>query len=318
MHWLQVQAVRRPPLHERRSLGVVFGLARAAVLSFLLWSHRGPASADPRSPSPPEELKPYTESIPGTDVKFEMLPIQGGTFTMGSPESEAKRSPDEGPQHKVTLHSFWMEKYETRWDEYQVFAFSKDLMIERQKKVDLGPQPESKTFADAVTRPTPPYTDPTFGFGREGHPVINITHHAAMEYTRWLSAKTGKTYRLPTEAEWEYACRAGTETPFYFGEDPKQLGEYTWYLENSDARPHDVGRKKPNAWGLYDMLGNVAEWVLDEYDKVYYKRFTADVPVLAPVLIPAEKKYPHVARGGSWDDEQGRVRCAARQASNPD
>jgi formylglycine-generating enzyme required for sulfatase activity len=263
-------------------------------------------------------MKPYNESITGTDVKFEMVPVEGGTFTMGSPESEAKRSTDEGPQHKVTLHSFWMEKYETRWDEYQVFAFSKDLMTERQKKVDLAPQPESKTVADAVTRPTPPYTDPTFGFGREGHPVINITHHAAMEYTRWLSGKTGKTYRLPTEAEWEYACRAGTETPFYFGEDPKQLGEYAWYLENSDARPHQVGRKKPNAWGLYDMLGNVAEWVLDEYDKVYYKRFTADVPVLAPILIPAEKKYPHVARGGSWDDEPGRVRCAARQASNPD
>ena len=265
----------------------------------------------------PEEMKSYTETIPGTDVKFEMVPIPGGTFTMGSPESEPKRSADEGPQHKVRLNSFWMEKFETRWDEYQVFAFSKDLITDK-KKVDAATQPESEKTADAVTRPTPPYTDPTFGFGREGHPVINITHHAAMEYSRWLSSKTGKTYRLPTEAEWEYACRAGTDTAFYFGSDLKQMGEYAWYLDNSDARPHEVGKKKPNPWGLYDMLGNVAEWVLDEYDKDYYKRFKPDVPVLAPVLIPSEKKYPHVARGGSWDDEWSRVRCAARLASNPD
>jgi formylglycine-generating enzyme required for sulfatase activity len=263
-------------------------------------------------------MKSYTETIPGTDVKFEMVPIQGGTFTMGSPDSEPKRSPDEGPQHKVTLNSFWMEKFETRWDEYEVFAFSKDLMTDRKQKAGLAAQSESENGADAVTRPTPPYTDPTFGFGREGHPVINITHHAAMEYTRWLSSKTGKTYRLPTEAEWEYACRAGTDMPFYFGTDPKQLGEYAWYLDNADARPHEVGKKKPNPWGLYDMLGNVSEWVLDEYDKDYYKRFKPEVPVLAPVLNPTEKKYPHEVRGGSWDDEAGRVRCAARQASNPD
>lgn len=311
-NWAQLASSKRP------SLRLAFGLPGAAVLSILFWHHPGPATAESLAPSPADEMKPYTETIPGTDVKFEMVPVAGGTFTMGSPESEPKRSADEGPQHKVTLSPFWIEKYETRWDEYEVFAFSQDLMAEQQKKVGVATQSKSGDVADAVTRPTPPYTDPTFGFGRKGHPVINITHHAAMEYTRWLSAKTGKNYRLPTEAEWEYACRAGADTPFYFGSDPRKLGEYAWYLDNSDARPHEIGKKKPNAWGLYDMLGNVAEWVLDEYDKDFYKRFKPGVPVPAPVLIPTDKKYPHVVRGGSWDDEAGRVRCAARQGSTPD
>jgi len=312
-------------MRRRAWLAVELFVLATGVLLCTFWSllrpHRS-ASAFPVSPTPippaPQKMKPYIETIPGTDVKFEMVPIQGGTFMMGSPDGEPKRSSDEGPRHNVTLDSFWMEKFETRWDEYEVFAFSKDLMTEQKQKAGPAAQSENGKGADAVTRPTPPYTDPTFGFGREGHPVINITHHAAMEYTRWLSAKTGKTYRLPTEAEWEYACRAGTDTPFYFGSDPKQLGEYAWYLDNSDARPHDVGKKKPNPWGLYDILGNVAEWVLDEYDKDYYKRFKPGMPVLAPVLLPSEKKYPHVARGGSWDDEAGRVRCAARLASNRD
>jgi formylglycine-generating enzyme required for sulfatase activity len=296
--------------------------------SVLLWSVRNLPGTHRSAPAftlsselvpvATEEMKLYTETIPGTDVKFEMVPIPGGTFVMGSPDTEPKHSADEGPQHKVTVHPYWMEKFETRWDEYQVFAFSKDLMSESRGKTHFDIPAEGSETVDAVTRPTPPYTDPTFGFGREGHPVINITHHAAMEYTRWLSVKTGRTYRLPTEAEWEYACRAGTDTAFYFGSDPKQLGDYAWYLDNSGARPHEVGKKKPNAWGLYDMLGNVAEWALDEYDKDYYKRFTPDVPVLAPVLVPGEKKYPHVARGGSWDDEASRVRCATRLASNPD
>ena len=265
-----------------------------------------------------EELKPYVETIPGTRVRFEMVPIPGGTFEMGSPPGEPKRSDDEGPQHRVTVGPFWMEKTETTWDEYDVFAFSQDILKKKRQGVDLNQQPESEKIADAVTRPTPPYTDETFGFGREGHPVINITHHAAMEYTYWLSAKTGKTYRLPTEAEWEYACRAGTDTVYGFGDDPAKLADHAWYRENSQALPHPVGQRKPNAWGLYDLLGNVAEWCLDLYDHDYYKTFKPLLPAVAPVLIPGAQKYPHVVRGGSWDDQASRLRCAARWASNPD
>lgn len=267
----------------------------------------------PTGPNAAEEMNPYTETIPETNVKFRMVPIPGGTFTLGSPPGETGRSDDEGPQRRVTIHPFWMGEYEVTWDEYDVFAFSRDIW-----QGDPMEEPQNDRRADAVTRPTPPYLDPTFGFGRDGHPAINMTHHAAMEYTRWLSAKTGKDYRLPTEAEWEYACRAGAETPFYFGSDAKQLGDYAWYLDNSNARPHAIGKKKPNAWGLYDILGNVAEWVLDEYDKEAYKSFTPGELLVEPVLLPTKKRYPNVVRGGSWDDEAKRVRCAARQVSSPD
>ena len=295
-------------------------LAFCALLcaGWLLPHRLGTATPSSTASLTTEELKPYTETIPGTGVKFEMIPIPGGTFTMGTPPGEFKRSEDEGPQHLVTVRPFWMEKTETTWDEYDVFAFSQDLLKKQQQSANIAKPPEAEKDADAVTRPTPPYTDETFGFGREGHPAINITHHAAMEYTRWLSAKTGKTYRLPTEAEWEYACRARTQTAYYFGDDPKKLGDYAWYLDNSNASPHEIAKKKPNAWGLYDMLGNVAEWCLDQYDKNFYKSFKLDAPALLPVLVPTEKKYPHVARGGAWDDEPWRVRCGARLASDPD
>jgi len=262
-------------------------------------------------------MKPYTETIPGTGVKFEMTPISGGTFTMGSPPGEPGRSADEGPQHQVRIKPFWMEVYETTWDEYDVFAFSTDLQKPKSTATALERSDNDK-LADAVTRPTPPYTDETFGFGREHHPAIDMTHHAAMEYTRWLSAKTGRDYRLPTEAEWEYACRAGSATPFFFGSDPTQLTGYAWYLDNSESRAREVGKKKPNPWGLYDILGNVAEWVLDEYDPNFYQSAKPGELVVEPVLLPTAKKYPNVVRGGSWDDDPKRVRCAARQASNPD
>ena len=247
-----------------------------------------------------------------------MVPIPGGTFTMGSPASEAKRSEDEGPQHEVTIRPFWMGKMEVTWDEYDLFAFSQDIRKKKQQGLDLSSQPETERSADAVTRPTPPYADPTFGLGRDSQPVICITHHAAMEYCRWLSAKTGKVYRLPTEAEWEYACRAGTKTPYFFGVDPSKLKDYAWYNENSDGKPQKVGTKKPNPWGLYDMIGNAAEWCLDHYDKDYYGTFKNGIPALFPVLIPTDKRYPHVIRGGSWDDEPPLLRSAARRASEED
>src|SRR5207245_2433938 len=217
---------------RRRSCARCFLFSALSVLfsGYVLLSRR-PAPRAASVPDPAlEEVKPYTETIPGTGVKFEMIPVPGGTFTMGTPPDEFKRSADEGPLHPVTVRPFWIEKTETTWDEYDVFAFSQDLLKKKQPNAGVAKEPENEKAADAVTRPTPPYTDETFGFGREGHPAINITHHAAMEYTRWLSAKTGKTYRLPTEAEWEYACRAGSQTAYYFGDDPKKLGDYAWHL----------------------------------------------------------------------------------------
>jgi formylglycine-generating enzyme required for sulfatase activity len=164
---------------------------------------------------------------------------------------------------------------------------------------------------DALTRPTPPYADESFGFGKGKQPVISVGHHAAMEYARWLSRKTGKVYRLPTEAEWEYACRAGTTTAYSFGNDAAALGEYAWSAENSEGQPHPVGGKKPNAWGLFDMHGNAAEWVLDQYQKDAYQA-RAGAAAAAPVVMPTDRVYPHVVRGGSWDHDPPALRCAAR------
>lgn len=274
-----------------------------------------PASRAQDKPKVPADFQPYTDSIPGTNLKFAMVPIPGGTFTIGSPEGEEKRSPDEGPQRQVEIKPFWMGKHEVTWDEYDEFAFSLDVKKKVREGVDLNAQAPQDKAADAVSRPTPPYADPTHGLGRKNQPAICMTHHSAMEYCAWLSAKTGKTYRLPTEAEWEYACRAGAGSAYSFGDDPEKVGDYAWYVENSEG-PQPVGKKKPNAFGLFDMHGNVAEWCLDHYVEDRYTRFPADKAALGPVALPDEKEYSYVARGGSWDDDPELLRSAARRSSN--
>jgi formylglycine-generating enzyme required for sulfatase activity len=282
----------------------LFGLAMTA--------ERFPADASAQAGA--AEMKPYAERIPGSEVTFEMLPVPGGTFTMGSPASEPQRSPDEGPAHEVKIRPFWMGKFEVTWDEYDLFAFG--------EQIERKPAPESKSSgaekSDALTRPTPPYADESFGYGKGRQPVISVTHHAAMEYCRWLSARTGKTYRLPTEAEWEYACRAGSRTAYSFGQRASELDQYAWHAGNSEGRPRPVGGKRPNAWGLHDLHGNVAEWCLDHYDAKFYGSFKAGAPAPWPVLPPTERRYPHVVRGGSWDDEATRLRSAARRGSEAD
>lgn len=267
------------------------------------------------------EFKAYTETIPNTDVKFDMVAIPGGKFAMGSPESEPGRNEDEGPQHEVELRPFWMGKCEVTWDEYDLFAFSMDIRKKKVTNVDFDKQPASEKLADAVTRPTAPYADETFGLGRKSQPVLCIFWHAAMEYCHWLSVKTGKTYRLPTEAEWEYACRAGTTTAYSWGDDVAAIDEYAWYFENSMDKPQQVGKKKPNLWGLHDMHGNVAEWCLDIYDPKFHSKFPAGKPAIGPIFMPDDRKYPHVVRGGAWDDvpdepDGNRLRSAARRASD--
>jgi formylglycine-generating enzyme required for sulfatase activity len=151
--------------------------------------------------------------------------------------------------------------------------------------------------------------------GKGDFPAISMTQHAANKYCQWLSAKTGQFYRLPTEAEWEYACRAGTTTAYYFGDDPAPLKQHAWYGANSDFKYQKVGRKKPNPWGLYDMYGNVIEWCIDQYDANAYQPFagsTAQEP-----WIKSTKPYPHVVRGGHWDDEDpANLRSAARRGSS--
>jgi formylglycine-generating enzyme required for sulfatase activity len=256
------------------------------------------------------EMKPYAEKIPGTDVSFAMVPIRGGRFVMGSPASEADRGEDEGPAFEAEVEPFWMGKHEVTWDEYELWSMG---VMKQLRGLRGVPATKWDELADAITMPTRPYADMTFGMGRDGFPAICMTQLAAKVYCKWLSAKTGRYYRLPTEAEWEYACRAGTTTAYSFGDDPEQLDQYASYFDNSDDRYHKVGEKKPNAWGLYDMHGNVAEWVLDQYTSTGYP-VPKTLPAKNPLTVPATI-YPRVVRGGSWMDDPEQLRSAARLSS---
>lgn len=256
------------------------------------------------------EMKPYTQKIPGTSVKFDMVPIRGGKFLMGSPESEADRKEDEGPQFEAEVEPFWMGKCEVTWDEYELWGMGLDKQF---RKVTGAKTTEWDSLADAITMPTKPYADMSFGMGKEGMPAISMTQLAAKMYCKWLSAKTGYYYRLPTEAEWEYACRAGTKTAFSFGDNPADMDDYGWHYGNSDDKYHKVGQKKPNPWGLHDMHGNVAEWVLDQYTEDGYKA-AGGKAVKNPLALPT-KIDPRVVRGGSWFEDADRARSAARSFS---
>jgi len=261
-------------------------------------------------------MKPYTEVVPGMDVTFDMVPIPGGKFLMGSPESEADRNDNEGPQLEVEIEPFWMGKCEVTWEEYDSWSLKLDMQ-RRKLKRDAGGNEFSnwELLVDAIARPTNAYTDMTFGMGHDGYPAICMTQYAAKVYCKWLCANTGRYYRLPTEAEWEYACRAGTTTAYSFGDDPGDLDDYAWYFDNSDDQYHKVGQKKPNPWGLYDMHGNVSEWVLDQFVPDFYKKH-APGPVKGLLAVPTTE-FPRVVRGGSWDDDPNGLRSAARRGSDP-
>jgi formylglycine-generating enzyme required for sulfatase activity len=257
-----------------------------------------------------KEMKPYTETIPGSDIKFDMVPIPGGEFTMGSPKDEEDRQESEGPQRQVKVAPFWMGKCEVTWDEYDQWATKLNVKMRKHKKINSDAYDK---LADALAAPTPAYCDMTFGMGHDGYPAICMTQLAAKMYCKWLSAKTGHYYRLPTEAEWEYACRAGSKTAYCFGDDPEKLDDYGWYYDNSDEQYQKVGKKKPNAWGLYDMHGNVAEWVVDQFTEKGYPK-SQDKILVNPINVP-KTLYPRVVRGGTWDDDPDALRSAARRGS---
>ena len=220
-------------------------------------SYFGPMDEAPAAaPSPPPTSDPeaYTETIPGTVVTFEMVPV---------PVDSGQTSEEE---------TLWFGETEVTWDAYDVFVYELD------KEGGLGE-------VDAVSRPSKPYVLPGESFGHQGYPALGMTFKAAQEYARWLSARTGKTYRLPTEAEWEAACRLGQESE-------KALEERAWYWDNANDQTHPAGSLAPNGLGLHDLLGNAAEWAL------------------------AEDGTP-VVKGGSWYDGAEDVGCEARQTQTP-
>lgn len=248
----------------------------------------------------------YSQEVSGTDIVFEMKAIKGGVFAMGDNEHKA----DERPSHMVELSDFYMSTYEITWDQYELFLERQIDGAKNEVKED-----QISLDVDAIASATPPYVDMSHGMGKKNFPVVNVTQHAALTFCKWLSAKTGKFYRLPTEAEWEYACRAGSNKDYSFGNDEKELSAYAWYGSNSNNKYQKVGTKLPNAFGLYDMHGNVAEWTMDGYSKDGYSKTTEILqnPWTIPITL-----YPRTVRGGSWMDSPEALRSSARKASTPE
>jgi formylglycine-generating enzyme required for sulfatase activity len=215
-----------------------------------------------------------------------MVAIPSGNFVFGQTEKQSGE--------KIQVPAFWMGKTEVTYDEYQLFF---------EESRDPEPKPP-KEGPDAITRPSPPYIDFTLGMGKVGgFPANSMQQYAALMYCKWLYAKTGIFYRLPTEIEWEYASKAGTEIP------SDRLKDYAWFKGNSNEKYQQVGLKKPNVFGLHDMLGNVSEWVLDHFDSDVYPRKES------PVFI--DKYADAVVRGGNFQDEATLVRPTARMAADP-
>ncbi len=248
-----------------------------------------------------EAQQKHDLKIPHSDQNIEMVDIPGGSFAMGA---EKTKQSDEQPVHEVTISAFAMSAHEITHDIFMVY---------RDPEIDLDEAGQPRV--DGITRPSAPYEDPVFGMGKFGYPAAGMTQFGALQFCKWLSEKTGDFYRLPTEAEWEYACRAGSDDKYFFGKKKKDLAKYAWYEKNSDERFHKVGELQPNPWGLYDMLGNVAEWTLDHYHANQYSKpeATGKDPWAKP-----EALHPRTVRGGSFRSDPDELRCANRIESTLD
>ena len=245
----------------------------------------------------------YSENLLGTNLKINMIPIDGNQFKMGSSSKEKGRKNDEGPTINVLIDDFWISDLEITWDLFELFLIREiDKFKPASRKIKLD--------IDAISGATAPYVN----YNKKGYPVINVTQYAASQFCKWLTAKTGNYYSLPTEAEWEYACRAGESGAFSFGNNARKMDDYGWFKKNSQGKIQRGKLKKPNAFGLYDMHGNVAEWVLDSYDAKTYIVWGNGIE------NPVRKKkgiYPRVVRGGSFKDDINDLRSAARNHSTP-
>lgn len=194
------------------------------------------------------------------------------------------------------IKPFWISKNEITWEAFDVFVYRLD-----------GQGDAAKSGADAVTRPSKPYLPPDRGFGHEGFAAISMSHKTAAEFCKWLSARSGKQYRLPTEKEWEHACRAGSNSAYGFGDDAAMLGDFAWYSSNAESVPHAVGKKKPNSWGLQDMHGNVQEWCVDADGKPLTKggsyRDSADKLKISARAVPEASwnaSDPQIPKSSWW------------------
>lgn len=286
------------------------------------------------STEPPQDTRDLTpgifddhaQPIADSNQEIDLAAIPGGVFQMGG---------NTAGMHSVELDSFWISKHEVSWDQYNLFLEDsiQDLRRELYKvfynvDIETADAVSAPTWteellevlrdadipADVISIPSPAYGDLSAGMGESGHPAVNITHYAALMYTKWLTIKTGDFYRLPTEAEWEYACRAGnydSYAPYY----ASQIDQYAWHVDNSNRTYHPVESKLPNPFGIYNMLGNVAEWTMDQYHEDYFERLEGE-PANNPWFKPDEL-YPRAVRGGSWMDQPEVASCLERRGSDP-
>ncbi len=223
--------------------------------------------------APASGQEAFEQTLPGSTATFKMVAVPAGTVEVGEGDSA----------RLVEVKPFYIATTEVTWDLYDLFVFG--LSEEDPELTGKG--------ADAVTRPSKPYIPPDRGFGHAGYPAISMTSKGAADFCAWLSTRTGRAYRLPTEAEWEHACRAGSAGAYTFGDDAALLAEHAWFRGSAGEKTHPVGGKRPNAWGLFDMHGNVGEWVVGVDGK--------------PVVC-----------GGSYLDAAGAVTADSRQRQSPD
>jgi formylglycine-generating enzyme required for sulfatase activity len=275
------------------------------------------------------EFKNFTETVPGTSASINMVAIPGGSFTIGSPEKEPFREENEGPQKKVTISPFFMAEVEVTWDQY--WAFYTETMSEGRTPPSVVYANNSRPDVDAVSGPTPPFGLPDQGWGMGSRPAITMTHYAAETFCQWLTIKTGKKYRLPTEAEWEYAARAGSDSPYFFEGNPKKfsnngfwnemfgadttnINRYIIYANNSNNRTQEPSAVKANPFGLKNMLGNVMEYCSDWYDeKAYSKLQDGAVDPKGP-----SEGTERVVRGGDYNQDASTLRSASRSHTQHD
>ena len=275
-------------------------------------------------PASVDSFTEFTEKIPGTSVSFNMKPVPGGTFIMGSTRGMSFIQGDEIPAREVKVDSFWLAEIEVSWDEY--LAFFNATGSQGRKEGTGNPNISNTSEVDAITGPTPPWGAPDQGWGKEDRPAITMTHYAATVYCQWLSRVTGKKYRLPTEAEWEYAARAGTRGTYFFDADPEKyvregffrkifgvdtsvINTYIIYQENSPMKTQLPDIVKANPLGLKNMLGNVAEFCYDYYDPMVFQKYPSGV-INNP--FGPRTGEEHVIRGGAFNHSAREVRVANR------
>lgn len=263
-------------------------------------------------------MVPYQQSIPGTELKFKMIPVAGGEYLLGSPPDEVGRKDDEGPQIQVVVDPMWVAETEVTWAQYKKYM---ELHYVFQNFAAQGiRKTNAATEIDAVTAPTPLYEPSfTFEYGEEpDQPAVTMTQYAAKQFTKWISGISGaQQYRLPTEAEWEYAARAQTTSAYYWGDSIEDAEQYASFAANAKSVPEKVGLKEANAFGLRDMLGSVAEWTVNQHAPTGYSAYVNDQPINATEMVKWPKvQEAYVIRGGSWESDALGLRCASKLFSN--